>query len=133
VLCARRSATTERGCGHAASGVGRHHAVPQTAVVLAALAVIAAIATLIAPAASTRLALLFFTGMALGIVLYQSSFGVAAGGSVHAWLWIVCALLGNRAALALRPSFDLPMPADSAQPRAVRRRGPMRPLAGKRP
>lgn len=37
-------------------------------------------------------------------------FSGIASGSVHGWLWIVFALLGNWAALSLRPIFDLPVP-----------------------
>jgi uncharacterized protein len=37
-------------------------------------------------------------------------FSGVASGSVHGWLWIVFALLGNWAALHLRPYFDLPVP-----------------------
>jgi len=48
---------------------------PQRPVILAALAVIVLLCLLIQQLASTRLALLFVTGTALGIVLYQSLFG----------------------------------------------------------
>ena len=37
-------------------------------------------------------------------------FSGIASGSVHGWLWIVFALLGNWAALFVRPMFDLPVP-----------------------
>ena len=37
-------------------------------------------------------------------------FSGIASGSVHGWMWIVFALLGNWAALSLRPWFDLPVP-----------------------
>ena len=37
-------------------------------------------------------------------------FSGIASGSVHGWAWIVFALLGNWAALYLRPFFDLPVP-----------------------
>ena len=48
---------------------------PQSRVVLIALAMIAALALAIQQSASTRTALLFATGTALGVVLYQSLFG----------------------------------------------------------
>lgn len=41
-------------------------------------------------------------------------FSGIASGSVHGWLWIVFALLGNWAALYVRPSFDLPVPRAQA-------------------
>ena len=37
-------------------------------------------------------------------------FSGIASGSVHGWMWIVFALIGNWAALFLRPFFDLPVP-----------------------
>lgn len=37
-------------------------------------------------------------------------FSGVASGSVHGWLWIVFALLGNWGALYVRPYFDLPVP-----------------------
>ena len=37
-------------------------------------------------------------------------FSGIASGSLHGWLWIVFALVGNWAALYLRPFFDLPVP-----------------------
>ena len=48
---------------------------PQNPVVVTALAVIVAIGLLIQHSESTRLTLLFLTGAALGVVLYQSLFG----------------------------------------------------------
>ena len=41
-------------------------------------------------------------------------FSGVASGSLHGWLWIVCALLGTRAGLWLRPAFGL---VDAAAPR----------------
>jgi len=41
-------------------------------------------------------------------------FSGIASGSVHGWLWIVFALLGNWAALSVRPFFDLPVPRAQA-------------------
>jgi uncharacterized membrane protein YedE/YeeE len=38
-------------------------------------------------------------------------FGGIASGSLHGWLWIVPALLGNWVGLRLRPAFGLPRPA----------------------
>jgi uncharacterized membrane protein YedE/YeeE len=43
-----------------------------------------------------------------------SFFSGIASGSVHGWLWIVCALAGNWAALFVRPLFDLPVPRTRA-------------------
>lgn len=37
-------------------------------------------------------------------------FSGIASGSVHGWMWIVFALIGNWVALSLRPYFDLPVP-----------------------
>ena len=37
-------------------------------------------------------------------------FSGIASGSIHGWMWIVFALIGNWAALYVRPLFDLPMP-----------------------
>lgn len=37
-------------------------------------------------------------------------FSGIASGSVHGWVWIVFALVGNWAALYVRPFFDLPVP-----------------------
>jgi uncharacterized membrane protein YedE/YeeE len=37
-------------------------------------------------------------------------FSGIVSGSVHGWVWIVFALIGNWAALRLRPFFDLPVP-----------------------
>ena len=48
---------------------------PQTTVVLASLIIIALLAVLIQQTVSTRMALLFATGTALGVVLYHSLFG----------------------------------------------------------
>lgn len=42
-------------------------------------------------------------------------FSGVASGSVHGWLWIVFALLGNWTALYLRPYFDLPVPRAQAE------------------
>lgn len=37
-------------------------------------------------------------------------FSGIASGSLHGWIWIIFALIGNRTALYLRPYFDLPVP-----------------------
>ncbi len=58
-----------------AHGQLAHPGAPQYAVVVAGLAIIVALGLLIGHDASTRLALLFTTGAALGVVLYQSLFG----------------------------------------------------------
>ena len=36
-------------------------------------------------------------------------FSGIASGSLHGWVWIICAMLGNRVGIALRPWFDLPV------------------------
>ncbi len=41
-------------------------------------------------------------------------FSGIASGSVHGWVWIVFALIGNWAALYVRPVFDLPVPRHAA-------------------
>jgi uncharacterized membrane protein YedE/YeeE len=41
-------------------------------------------------------------------------FSGIASGSVHGWVWIVFALIGNWAALYVRPVFDLPVPHHTA-------------------
>jgi uncharacterized membrane protein YedE/YeeE len=41
-------------------------------------------------------------------------FSGIASGSVHSWMWIVFALLGNWVALYVRPVFDLPVPRHPA-------------------
>lgn len=51
---------------------------PQRSVVVVAPVVVLALALLIQQTSSTSLALLFATGTALGIVLYQSLFGFTA-------------------------------------------------------
>lgn len=38
-------------------------------------------------------------------------FSGIASGSLHGWLWIACALLGNAAGIRLRPWFALPVPS----------------------
>jgi hypothetical protein len=43
-------------------------------------------------------------GAGCNISAYVS--GIASG-SLHGWLWIVPALLGNRLGLALRPAFGI--------------------------
>jgi hypothetical protein len=37
-------------------------------------------------------------------------FSGIASGSIHGWMWVVFALIGNWAALYVRPLFDLPVP-----------------------